>query len=256
MERAIHLQDRTAFKERMRQALTIDVPKTVLLTVDMQRKYLDLEIATAPLLPEDAERVLRHAKVLLDFARVVGIPVIHVYTTRRALEMEHGFSPNPYYTVATSLKLSTIPHAPVSESADRLERAEDSQIPAELVAPTDIHVTTKKTMDSYLGTELDLLLQRVLRPETVVLTGINTDSCVYSSVFSTANRGYKPVVISECVASTRGKDNHQMVLEVMARSVAWVLTVEEFQEKVLASSGAGVHPPAASAQRGQDPGKG
>lgn len=40
------------------------------------------------------------------------------------------------------------------------------------------------------------------------------------------------VVIADCVASMRGKDHHGMALELMSRSIAWVLTVEQFKEKV------------------------
>ena len=62
-------------------------------------------------------------------------------------------------------------------------------MPASLLHPDDVHVTTKKTLDGYQYSDLEALLQRVFKPETVVLTGINTDTCVYSTAFSTANRG-------------------------------------------------------------------
>ena len=75
---------------------------------------------------------------------------------------------------------------------------------------------------------------------TVVLTGINTDTCVYSTAFSTANRLYKTVVISDCTASMRGKDSHEMALELMSRSFAWVLPLAEFKAKVLAGVQAGM----------------
>jgi nicotinamidase-related amidase len=67
------------------------------------------------------------------------------------------------------------------------------------------------------------------------VTGINTDTCVYATTFAASNRGYQPVVISDCVASMRGLDHHWMALELMARSIAWVLTVEEFKAKVQAA---------------------
>ncbi|MFQ5860989.1 MAG: cysteine hydrolase [Dehalococcoidia bacterium] len=240
MARVIEVQDRSAFREGMKQALTIDPKKTVVLTVDMQREYLDMEIGGSPVLPEEAERVLKHAKELLTFARQQGIPVVHVYVARRMAEIEAGLVHNAYSKAGQQVRLSQLPHAPISELLDRVEGSPQSQVPVELVEPSDLHVTTKKTLDGYLGSDLDMLLGRALKPETVVLTGINTDTCVYATTFSTANRGYKPVVISDCVASMRGKDSHQMALELMARSIAWVLTVEEFKEKVLAGARVGV----------------
>ncbi|HSF06981.1 MAG TPA: isochorismatase family protein [Methylomirabilota bacterium] len=86
-------------------------------------------------------------------------------------------------------------------------------MPAILVGPDDVHVSSKKS-----------------------LAGIDTDTCVYSTAFSTANRGYRTVVISDCVASMRGKDHHWMALELMGRTIAWVLTLEQFKGKVRAGS--------------------
>jgi nicotinamidase-related amidase len=51
-------------------------------------------------------------------------------------------------------------------------------------------------------------------------------------VFAAGNRGYQPVVISDCVASMRGVDQHWMALELMSRSVAWVMTVDEIKAKL------------------------
>jgi nicotinamidase-related amidase len=50
---------------------------------------------------------------------------------------------------------------------------------------------------------------------------------VYSTALTAANKGYWPIVVSDCVASMRGIDNHRMALELMSRSIAWVLTLSE-----------------------------
>jgi len=236
MAENVEFQDRSAFREDMNQLLSIDESKTVLLTVDMQREYLDLEVASSPVLPDEAERVMKNSKVLLDFARSRGIPIIHVYSTRRSEELDRGFNNAglAYAKAGRARNLSQLPHVPVSDIPDRLIGSLQSQVPAILQHPDDMHVTTKKTLDGYQYSDLDMLLSRIYKPETVVLTGINTDTCVYSTTFSTANRGYTPIVISDCVASMRGKDSHWMALELMSRSIAWVMTVEEFKSKILA----------------------
>ena len=235
MKPDVEFQDRSAYREGMNRHLSIDPGKTVILTVDMQREYLDMEIASSPVLPDEAERVLKHAEELLEFGRAQGIPLVHVYTTRRAIEVDHAFGGGggPYTDASRALKLSQLPHAPARTTPDRLIGSPQSQVPGALVRPDDVHVTTKKTLDAYWYSDLDAVLDRVYKPETVVITGINTDTCIYNTTFSTANRGYKAVVISDCVASMRGKDSHWMALELMSRSIAWVLTVEEFKEKVL-----------------------
>lgn len=124
--------------------------------------------------------------------------------------------------------------AEARRAPDRIDGTPQAEIPAELVAPADTHVTTKRAMDSFHGTDLDILLERVFKPDTVVVAGLNTDTCVYATAFAASHRGYQPVVISDCVASMRGADHHWMALELMGRSIAWVLTVEEFKSKVQA----------------------
>jgi nicotinamidase-related amidase len=171
---------------------------------------------------------------LLGAVRPLGIPVIHAYTVRRQIEIDRGFFNAGVALMQTGIRnqVSQLPHAPVSPLPDRLEGSRQAQVIDSFVEPGDLHVTTKRTMDSFQYTELDMLLYRVFDVDTVILTGINTDTCVYSAAFSAANRGLKTIVISDCVASTRGPDSHLMALEVMSRSIAWVLTVDQLEAKL------------------------
>ncbi len=232
MNPPVKFQDRSEYKERMKALLELDRRRTVVLTVDMQRDYLDMELGAAPVAPGDAERVLKHARDLLDFARGEGLPVVHVYVNRRPVELEHGVTAGETFQLSAWHKLTQNVQTGPRRIPDRREGSEQAEVPAILVAPGDVHVTAKKSLDSFLYTDLDFLLQRVYRAEAVVLCGINTDTCVYSTAFSASNRGYKTIVISDCVASMRGKDAHWMALELMGRSIAWVLTVEEFKAKL------------------------
>lgn len=225
-------QDRTEYKARMKTLLSLDRRRTVVVTVDMQRDYLDMDIGSAPVALDDAERVLKHTRDLLDFARSEGLPVVHVYVNRRPVELARGVTAGQTFRLNAEHGMTQNVQAGPRRIPDRQEGSPQAQVPAILVAPGDVHVTTKKSLDGFLETDLDFLLRRVYRADAVVLCGINTDTCVYSTAFSASNRGYKTVVISDCVASMRGKDVHWMALELMARSIAWVLTAEEFKEKL------------------------
>jgi nicotinamidase-related amidase len=238
MKPPVEFQDRSAYRERMNTLLTIEPRRTVVVTVDMQRDYLDLEVASSPVAADEAERVMKHARDLLDFARGEGLPVVHVYVKRRPAELERGVLAGQTFQINLKHQLSQNAQAGVRRIPDRQEGSPQAEVPAILVAPDDVHVTTKKSLDGFLETDLDFLLRRVYRAETVVLSGVNTDTCVYSTAFSASNRGYQTVVISDCVASMRGKDHHWMALELMSRSIAWVLTVEQFKDKLRAGSGA------------------
>ena len=235
----VTFRDMTEYKEKMNALLTLDPRRTVVLTIDMQRNYLDMEIGGDPVAPDESRRVLKHSKELLDFARSESLPVIHVYVNRRQIELEKGMGASAFGRLGRKNDLSQNAQTGVSRIPDRLVGSPQPEVPAALVGPGDIYVTSKKVMDGFFGTELEVLLQRVFQADAVVLTGINTDTCVYATTFATSVRGYKPIVISDCVASTRGKEHHWMALELMSRSIAWVLTVKQFKEKIRAAKAAG-----------------
>jgi nicotinamidase-related amidase len=232
------LADRSAYRARLLEELVVDPAHTAVVTIDAQYNYLDPEIGGLPVLPETARHVVASTERLLSAVRGVSIPVIHAYTVRRQIEIDRGFFNAGVALMQAGIRnrVSQLPHAPVSELPDRLEGSRQAQVIESFVQPEDLHVTTKRTMDSFQYTELDMLLNRVYDVDTVILTGINTDTCVYSAAFSAANRGLKTIVVSDCVASTRGTDSHLMALEVMSRSIAWVLTVEQLEAKLTPAS--------------------
>lgn len=226
--------DRSEYKEKMKQALDIEVSRCAALTIDMQREYLDEAVGQAVVEPAQAERVLASSKRMLDLCRSVGIPVVHAYVVRRPEEAAAGFHSGglAYIKTAQTIGASQAPHRRVRSRMDRVEGSPESEVPQTLVDPRDIHVTSKKSLDSFLHTDLGFLLARILRSKFLLLSGINTDTCVLSTAFTAANLGFSPIIISDCVASMRGVDSHQMALELMSRSIAWVLTLDELADRV------------------------
>jgi nicotinamidase-related amidase len=217
----------------MNEALIIDPKKTVVLTIDMQNDYLDQEAASLPVAPEEARRILTNTRRLLGFARSLQLPVVHAYVKRRPLEVQYRVLHNAVIEASARARLSqNAQGAPARTKPDRVDGTLQAEVPSMLVAPGDFHVTTKRVLDSFLGTDLDTLLGRILQASTLVIAGINTDTCVYSTVFSAGNRGYYPIVVSDCVGSMRGVDQHWMALELMARSVAWVMRIDELEAKL------------------------
>lgn len=228
----MEIQDRSEFKERMKQALAIDPARTAALTIDMQREYLDETVGQSVVVPEEADRILSAGKSFLDQCRGLGIPVVHAYAVRRPEEIASGFHSGglAYTMTAQRIGASQAPHRSSRVRPDRILGSPESEVPASLVGPTDIHVTAKKGLDSFAHTDLDFLLRRILGVEFLLMSGINTDTCVYSTTFTAANLGYSPIVVADCVASMRGIDSHEMALELMARSIAWVLTLDELSK--------------------------
>lgn len=234
MQPPVDFQDREDFKERMRDLLTIDPASTAVLTVDMQRDYLDPDVATAPLAAAEIDRVMDNTAKMLDLCRNAGMPIIHCYVSRRRIEADHGFYSGAYGKASREAKLSHNPQAGVRPVVDRVEGTPNAEVPTALVADGDLHMVTKRAMDSFHLSDLDMLLTRVFKPETLLIVGVNTDTCVHSTAFGASSRGYQPVVISDCVGTMRGPDHHWMALELMSRTIAWVLTLDQLRDKLLA----------------------
>ena len=231
----LNVEGRTEHKRRMNELLQFDVASTAVLTIDMQNDYLDMTCGTALVDPEEAKRVIYHAGLLLDFARAHQLPVIHVYVQRRPEEAERYVAKANIVTTRGSRDQLETTGGRDRSKANRVVGTPQAEIPVSLVAPGDLHVTGKRVMDGFFGTELNELLAEVFKVKTVVITGVNTDTCVYATTFGASIRNFQPIVISDCVASNRGTDQHWMALELMARSISWVMTVDEFKEKLTTS---------------------
>ena len=78
--------------------------------------------------------------------------------------------------------------------------------------PSDL-LLPKCRQSAFFGTALDTILRAAER-EIVLVCGAVTEGCVESTVRDAANHDYIPVVIENCVASSRA-DLHQAALTVM-----------------------------------------
>jgi biuret amidohydrolase len=228
----IRVRDRSDYRARMNALLTLDPGTTTVVTVDAQRDYLDLEVASCPATPSEAARVVRGTEALLAMTRPASIPVIHGYVVKTQAEFDAGVYGSPYSRTSTENRLSQNAWTGVREIPDRLAGTPQAEVYPTFVADGDFHVDSKRTNDACFQTHLPLLLERVTHAKTVLLAGVNTDSCVFSTAYSLSNLGYRVVVIEDCVASTRGVDHHVMALELMSRSFCWVMTVDEVREKL------------------------
>jgi nicotinamidase-related amidase len=99
----------------------------------------------------------------------------------------------------------------------------------------DYVIDNKKRLDCFMGTDLEGLLDS-LGAENVCLMGINTNTCVMNTAFTAFNKDYRVVVMSDCVASMYGEDLHVLGLQNICRCLGWVVTNDEFKEKVAAGS--------------------
>jgi nicotinamidase-related amidase len=112
-----------------------------------------------------------------------------------------------------------------------VEGSPGTQIMPELYRAGDYVIDNKKRLDCFHGTDLRQLLD-TLGVKNVVFMGINTNTCVLNTSFTAFNFDYRVVVLSDCVASMYGDDLHVLGLQNVARCLGWVVTNEQFFEKL------------------------
>jgi nicotinamidase-related amidase len=118
---------------------------------------------------EGVEPALQEAKKLLEMARDLKIPVIHI---------QHDAGPGSPYDV----------------------RADIGTISAE-VAPIDGEsVITKQFPNAFIQTELDAQL-KALSVHNIVLAGFMTHMCINSTAHGGFNLGYAPIVVASATAT-------------------------------------------------------
>ena len=246
----VEIVDRSSLVAGLYRELVLDPRSTAIITIDMHRGHLDMDVATMPARPEDAKRVIANARVALDFARARGIPVIHVILVYRRLPgLGSEGMVSPFWKAMHAALGELDRLVPGRKSTVREHNVEGSpgtQIIPELYAAGDYVINNKKRLDCFYGTDLRQLLD-TLGVKSVVLMGINTNTCVLNTSFTAFNFDYRVVVLSDCVASMYGDDLHALGLQNVARCLGWVITNEQLFEKLGAPAPALAQKPPAGA---------
>lgn len=186
-------------------------------TIDMHRGHLDPDVATMPLSTDAARRVTRANRRLLDAARERGIPVVHVVTGYHDVA---EIASNPWWAsvAGSDATRSNVLH-------HQLPGSPGLDVMPELLDGRDVVVPNKKRYDSFAATELDHVL-RARGIDTILLTGVNTNSCVLATTVSGNARDYRVVVVEDCV-DTMDPALHEPALAVIRQAFGWVGTTDE-----------------------------
>ncbi len=197
----------------------VDVPVAAVVAIDLHRGHLDPAVATMPAAPEVAARLVAANLRFLAAARAAGVPVIHcVARYRDAAEI----ALNPFWRTRAEDPAATRKNV----LRHNLDGMPGLTIMPGLRAPEDAVVDTKKRYDCFVATDLDLRL-RSLRANTLLITGINTNSCVLATACAANVRDYAVVVIEDCVDTMDGPAHHEAALMLLRTAFAQVMTGEE-----------------------------
>ena len=222
------LIDRTAMVEAMKAALRIEPARSAVLTIDCQRGNLDPTIASLPVPEAESERILAGLNRLIGRARALSLPVVHVDTVYEPSLL----GTHPFERAMLAAKQSFTPHRQSDFSRHKSPGSKEAELMPDLdFRPEDYRVGSKRTFDSFYGTQLEILL-RSLGTDTLLVGGCNTNTCVLATVFGAYVRGFKVVVLSDCVASAYGEDLHRFALSNIQRRLGWVLTLDELEGRL------------------------
>ena len=179
----------------------IDLPKTALVVVDMQRGYTDPEMGVGPRLEKDfpdihryyystiGEKVLPSIERLLDFARSRGLECIY---TRMGQQLPDGRDTASWSWRSAQSRSPTGNLFP-KDSPDYQIVPGIAPLPHELVVD-------KNTISPFSSTALDQLL-RNMGVENLLIAGLLTNVAVESTARSAGDRGYNPIVVSDACAA-------------------------------------------------------
>src|SRR4029077_15363277 len=155
----------------------------------------------------------------LGACRRSGIPVVHLLTQYRD---PAEIRINPFWR--TRSEDTNNPRKDVLKH--NLAGSPGCTILSEIRAPGDWVVDTKKRYDCFVGTDLDFLL-RSHGVNTLLVTGVNTNSCVLSTVASACSRDYAVVVVEDCVDTMDGPALHEAALACVRTAFGLVLSAKE-----------------------------
>ena len=104
------------------------------------------------------------------------------------------------------------------------------QIVSGLSVATWDTVVIKKRYSAFFGTNLDETLSR-LRPDGVLLAGINTHACIRTTAIDAYQRDWQVVIASDCIDSY-DREHHDVSLRYMKDKIARVMSNEEIRESL------------------------
>ena len=207
--------------------LGVDTMKPAVVAIDLHRGHLDPKVATMPLAAPKAARVLAANQRFLERCRAARIPVAHLLTQYRDAE---EIRVNPFWR--TRAENPDNPRKNVL--AHNLEGMPGCTVMPEVWREGDWLVDTKKRYDCFVGTDLDFLL-RSHGVNTLYVTGVNTNSCVLSTVAAACSRDYAVVVVEDCVDTMDGPALHDAALACIRTAFGFVMTADEIHPAPVAA---------------------
>lgn len=171
--------------------------ETALLIIDMQNDCVKEKGALAS---SGLWKVVKKDGVIENIARVVkacrqaDIPIFHIKTVHRK-------DMTDVVETITNFSLSVKPPAKRRNSW-LVEGTWGSKIIDELKPRREDYIIEKRRGDAFYNTDLELLL-RSRSVRTLIITGVRTDGCLGSTVFSAGERDFNIILLIDCISTMK-----------------------------------------------------
>jgi len=198
----------------------VDKVRAAVVGIDLHRGHLDMDVATMPASPEVAKRVVAANRTLFDWARRQAIPVIHCITQYRDAE---EIRLNAFWRTRAedpdNPRKNVMRHNLIGMPGGEV-------MPGLQDAARDWVVDTKKRYNCFIATDLGLLL-RSHGVNTLIVTGVNTNSCILSTVAAACSMDYAVIVPSDCVDTMDARALHDAALLCIRTAFGFVMSSRE-----------------------------
>ena len=200
--------------------LGVDNPTAAVVAIDLHRGHLDMTVATMPTTPEIAAKVIAANQRLFAWCRSRAIPIIHLLTRYRDAEEIRA---NAFWRTRADDKNATRKNV----LRHNIIGGPGCTVMPELYdSDRDWVIDTKKRYDCFLATDLDFVL-KTHQVNTLIVTGVNTNSCVLATTMAANVRDYAVIVVNDCVNTMDDPDLHRAGLLCIETAFGFVLNSEE-----------------------------
>lgn len=187
------------------------MPRAVLVVVDLLNDFFE----RSPVLASQRGRLIAATNQLVGEFRSAGLPVFWV-RQEFAADLHDAFPEIRAKNIAV-----TIAGTPGCQLLSEL-----NQVPGD-------SIIVKKRYSAFFGTDLEERLSK-LRPQYLVVTGVNTHACVRMTVLDAYQRDYDVLVAADCIASY-DLEHHDVTVRYLSGKIARVVSNAE----ILALIGSG-----------------
>jgi nicotinamidase-related amidase len=198
----------------------VDIVRPAVVAIDLHRGHLDPKVATMPLEASRAAAVVEANRRFFANCRKAGVPIVHAIAQYRDAEEIRS---NPFWRTRADDPNATRKNV----ARHNIAGMPGCEIMPELYdAASDWVVDTKKRYDAFVATDLDFTLRRH-GINTLLITGVNTSSCVLATAIRANVLDYAAIVVSDCVDTMDGPALHEAALTCVRAAFGWVFDGDE-----------------------------